>query len=73
MIEIKGNFDDALSTSLQQAGEVGGYTVNSVNPFRIEGQKTIVFRAFEFLDWNAPDWIVYPGGALGNTSSCGKV
>ena len=43
-----------------------------MNPFRIEGQKTIIFRALEFLDWNPPDWIVYPGGALGNTSSCGK-
>lgn len=72
VIEIKGNFDDALSTSLKKAKEVGGYTVNSVNPFRIEGQKTIVYRALEQLDWNPPDWIVYPGGALGNTSSCGK-
>ena len=72
VIEIKGNFDDALSKSLEKANEVGGYTVNSVNPFRIEGQKTIVFRALERLDWNPPDWIVYPGGALGNTSSCGK-
>ncbi len=72
VIEIKGNFDDALSASLQKANEIGGYTVNSVNPFRIEGQKTIVFRALEHLDWNPPDWIVYPGGALGNTSSCGK-
>ncbi|TLX95012.1 MAG: pyridoxal-phosphate dependent enzyme [Thaumarchaeota archaeon] len=72
VIEIKGNFDDALSTSLKRASEGGGYTVNSVNPFRIEGQKTIIFRALEFLDWNPPDWIVYPGGALGNTSSCGK-
>ena len=72
VIEIKGNFDDAMSTSLKKARERGGYTVNSVNPFRIEGQKTIVFRALEQLDWNPPDWIVYPGGALGNTSSCGK-
>ena len=72
VIEIKGNFDDALATSLEKASEVGGYTVNSVNPFRIEGQKTIVFRALEQLDWNTPDWIVYPGGALGNTSSHGK-
>ncbi len=72
IIEIKGNFDDALSASLEKAKEIGGYTVNSVNPFRIEGQKTIVYRALEYLKWNAPDWIVYPGGALGNTSSCGK-
>ncbi len=50
----------------------GNYTVNSINPFRIEGQKTIPYRVLEFLEWKTPDWIVYPGGALGNTSSCGK-
>ena len=72
VIEVKGNFDDALAASLENARKTGGYTVNSVNPFRLEGQKTIVYRALELLDWNPPDWIVYPGGALGNTSSCGK-
>lgn len=72
VIQIEGNFDDALTASLKSAGETGGYTVNSVNPFRLEGQKTIVYRVMEQLNWNPPDWIVYPGGALGNTSSCGK-
>ena len=72
IVEVDGNFDDALERSLSEARERGGYTVNSVNPFRIEGQKTIPFRALEYLDWEPPDWIVYPGGALGNTSSCGK-
>ena len=72
VIQVQGNFDDALAASLQNAKETGGYTVNSVNPFRLEGQKTILYRALEYLDWNPPDWIVYPGGALGNTSSCGK-
>ena len=72
VIQVQGNFDDALATSLKNAKEGGGYTVNSVNPFRLEGQKTIVYRVMEHLDWNPPDWIVYPGGALGNTSSCGK-
>ena len=72
VIQVQGNFDDALTASLQNAKETGGYTVNSVNPFRLEGQKTILYRALESLDWNPPDWIVYPGGALGNTSSCGK-
>ena len=72
VIEVKGNFDDALTTSLKNARETGAYTVNSVNPFRLEGQKTILYRVLEYLDWNPPDWIVYPGGALGNTSSCGK-
>ncbi|NOQ44703.1 MAG: pyridoxal-phosphate dependent enzyme [Nitrosopumilus sp.] len=72
IIEVDGNFDDALKQSLDDAEKFGGYTVNSINPFRIEGQKTIPFRALEYLKWEAPDWIVYPGGALGNTSSCGK-
>ena len=72
IIEVDGNFDDALKQSLDDAQNHDGYTVNSINPFRIEGQKTIPFRALEYLNWKAPDWIVYPGGALGNTSSCGK-
>lgn len=72
VIEVDGNFDDALSLSLINATKEGGYTVNSLNPFRIEGQKTIIFRIMEHLNWNPPDWIVYPGGALGNISSCGK-
>ena len=72
MIHVKGTFDDAFIKSLDASKESGGYTVNSINPFRIEGQKTIPYRVLEFLNWEVPDWIVYPGGALGNTSSCGK-
>jgi threonine synthase len=72
VIQVDGNFDDALQASLGYSKTTYGYTVNSVNPFRIEGQKTIIFRALEHLNWIPPDWIVYPGGALGNTSSCGK-
>jgi len=72
IVQVQGNFDDALEKSLDDAKNHDGYTVNSVNPFRIEGQKTIPYRAIEYLNWNPPDWIVYPGGALGNISSCGK-
>jgi threonine synthase len=72
VIQVDGNFDDALSLSLQKADETGAYTVNSVNPFRLEGQKAIVYRVMEHLNWEPPDWIAYPGGALGNSSSCGK-
>ncbi len=72
LIHVKGNFDDAFTKSLVASKESGSYTVNSINPFRIEGQKTILYRALEFMNWEAPNWIVYPGGALGNTSSCGK-
>ncbi len=72
ILEVDGNFDDAFAKSLNEAKQSNGYTVNSINPFRIEGQKTISYRSLEYLNWDAPDWIVYPGGALGNTSSCGK-
>ncbi len=72
IVEVDGNFDDALKQSLEDVQNHDGYTVNSINPFRIEGQKTIPFRVLEYLNWESPDWIVYPGGALGNTSSCGK-
>ena len=72
ILEVDGNFDDAFAKSLNEAKQSNGYTVNSINPFRIEGQKTIPYRSLEYLNWDAPDWIVYPGGALGNTSSCGK-
>jgi threonine synthase len=72
VIQVDGNFDDALERSLSKVNQRDGYTVNSVNPFRLEGQKTIVYRIMEQLGWKAPDWLVYPGGALGNTASCGK-
>lgn len=72
IIQVEGNFDDALKKSLDDAKRFDGYTVNSINPFRIEGQKTIPYRSLEYLNWEAPDWIIYPGGALGNISSCGK-
>jgi threonine synthase len=52
--------------------ELGIYLVNSVNPFRLEGQKTIMFRVLEALRWEVPDWIVVPGGNLGNSSAFGK-
>jgi threonine synthase len=48
------------------------YLCNSVNPFRLEGQKTIVYRILEGLRWEVPDWVVVPGGNLGNSSAFGK-
>src|SRR5690606_20707672 len=45
---------------------------NSVNPFRLEGQKSIMYRVLEGLNWQVPDWIVVPGGNLGNCSAFGK-
>jgi threonine synthase len=50
----------------------GIYLLNSLNPFRLEGQKSIVLEALQQLRWDMPDWIVIPGGNLGNTSALGK-
>ena len=71
-IQIAGDFDDAMQRVRQVSEQLGIYLVNSVNPFRLEGQKTIMYRVLESLDWEVPDWIVVPGGNLGNSSSFGK-
>lgn len=71
-LQILGDFDDALERVREVAGERGIYLCNSVNPFRLEGQKTIMYRVLESLDWEPPDWIVVPGGNLGNSSAFGK-
>jgi threonine synthase len=71
-VQIAGDFDDAMLRVQQVARELGIYLVNSVNPFRLEGQKTIMFRILEALRWQPPDWIVVPGGNLGNSSAFGK-
>lgn len=68
----EGSFDDALDLVRQISKERGVYLVNSVNPFRLEGQKTIMFEMLEQLQWQQPDWVVVPGGNLGNTSAFGK-
>ena len=71
-IQIVGDFDDAMHRVRQVADRLGIYLMNSVNPFRLEGQKTIIFRILEGLRWEVPDWIVVPGGNLGNSSAFGK-
>jgi len=71
-VQIEGDFDDAMARVQEVSRDLGIYLVNSVNPFRLEGQKTIMFRVLEALDWEPPDWIVVPGGNLGNSSAFGK-
>ncbi len=71
-IQIAGDFDDAMHRVQQVSVKQGIYLVNSINPFRLEGQKTIMFRVLEALRWRVPDWIVVPGGNLGNSSAFGK-
>ncbi|MGC8641140.1 MAG: threonine synthase [Isosphaeraceae bacterium] len=71
-IQIVGDFDDAMLRVRQVTDRLGIYLMNSVNPFRLEGQKTIMYRVLEGLGWEVPDWIVVPGGNLGNSSAFGK-
>lgn len=71
-VQISGDFDDAMARVKEVCSRLGIYLVNSVNPFRLEGQKTIMFRVLEALRWEVPDWIVVPGGNLGNSSAFGK-
>ena len=71
-IQIMGDFDDCMRQVKLIAGEQKLYLMNSLNPFRLEGQKTIMFRVLEGLRWQVPDWIIVPGGNLGNSSAFGK-
>src|SRR4051794_18381813 len=71
-VQIAGDFDDAMQRVQQVAQRLGIYLVNSINPFRLEGQKTIMYRILEALRWQVPDWVVVPGGNLGNVSAFGK-
>ncbi|HEY3937229.1 MAG TPA: threonine synthase [Bryobacteraceae bacterium] len=71
LVQIEGSFDDALN-SLLGGADPSLYFLNSINPFRIEGQKTAMFELFEQLNWQVPDYLVVPGGNLGNSSAFGK-
>ncbi len=71
-IQIAGDFDDCMKQVQDVCTELGLYLLNSLNPFRLEGQKTIMYRIIEALGWEVPDWIVVPGGNLGNSSAFGK-
>jgi threonine synthase len=71
-LQVEANFDQILALVRSLAERLGIYLLNSINPFRIEGQKTIAIEMLEQRDWNPPDWIVLPGGNLGNTSAFGK-
>jgi threonine synthase len=71
-VQITGDFDDAMQRVQQVSRQLGIYLVNSVNPFRLEGQKAVMYRVLEALRWEPPDWVVVPGGNLGNVSAFGK-
>lgn len=71
-LQIEGDFDACMRLVQDAARSLGLYLMNSVNPFRLEGQKSIMYRVLEGLDWQPPDWVIVPGGNLGNSSAFGK-
>ena len=71
-IQVEANFDQILALVRTLAERLGIYLLNSINPFRIEGQKTIMAEMLDQRDWKVPDWVVLPGGNLGNVSAFGK-
>ena len=71
-IQILGDFDDCMRQVQDVCTKLGLYLLNSLNPFRLEGQKAIMYRILEGMGWEVPDWIVVPGGNLGNSSAFGK-
>jgi threonine synthase len=70
--QLRTDFDGCLRLLLELVRRAPVYQLNSINPFRIEGQKTVAFELLEQLDWHPPDHIIVPGGNLGNSSAIGK-
>jgi threonine synthase len=71
IVEVDGSFDDAFAR-LDGTNEGALEVVNSVNPYRLEGQKCAAFAILEARGWSVPDWVIVPGGNLGNSSAIGK-
>ena len=69
---VKTDFDGCLKLLIQVVKEARIYLLNSVNPYRLEGQKTPAFEIAEAFDWNVPDHLIVPGGNLANSSALGK-
>jgi threonine synthase len=72
VLQIDGNFDSAMALVREVTADSELYLLNSVNPFRLEGQKTIAFELLQQRQWRIPDRIVVPGGNLGNSSAIAK-
>jgi threonine synthase len=71
VLAIDGNFDDCMAMVQRLAAEEGVYLANSMNSLRLEGQKTVAIEIVQQFDWKVPDWIIIPGGNLGNVSALG--
>ena len=72
VLEIDGNFDDCMRLVQELGEDPSIYVANSINPFRIEGQKTVAIELMRQCNWQAPDHVVVPGGNMGNSSALAK-
>lgn len=72
IFELDGNFDDCMRLIQELGDDPSIYVANSINPFRIEGQKTVAFELMAQCAWQVPDHVVVPGGNMGNSSALGK-
>jgi threonine synthase len=72
VLELRTDFDGCLKVLHELVRRVPICLLNSVNPYRLEGQKTVAFELVEQLDWRAPDHVIVPGGNLANSSALGK-
>jgi threonine synthase len=72
VFELDGNFDDCMRLIQELGDDPSIYVANSINPFRIEGQKTVAFELMTQCGWRVPDQVVVPGGNMGNSSALGK-
>jgi threonine synthase len=71
VLAIDGDFDACMTIVQRLAEEEGVYLANSMNSLRVEGQKTVAIEMVQQFDWAVPDWVVIPGGNLGNVSALG--
>src|SRR5512138_3523172 len=71
VLAVDGNFDDCMAVVQRLATEEGVYLANSMNSLRVEGQKTVGMEIVQQFEWEVPDWIIIPGGNLGNVSALG--
>src|SRR5256885_1794401 len=70
--QLKTDFDGCVRVLNEVVERMPVYLLNSVNPYRVEGQKTVAFELLEQFDWQVPDHIIVPGGNLANSSAIGK-
>ncbi len=70
--QLRTDFDGCVRVLDEIIRRYPIYLLNSVNPYRLEGQKTAAIELLEQLDWQVPDHVVVPGGNLGNNSALGK-